>query len=65
MVRTMNDSNLDPPSGGRLPRRLKYWESHGGENSPFHGIFEYVGKYGLPGTEATERLANEHILRTP
>tara|TARA_R110002096_G_scaffold164099_11_gene331819 strand:- start:8108 stop:9760 length:1653 start_codon:yes stop_codon:yes gene_type:complete len=42
---------------------LKFWDAHGGNVSPFHGIRDYVLNHGVPGPNDTTRLASE--LRIP
>ena len=58
-MKRVNESPFAPPSNQHLPGRLRFWESHGGKISPFHGIRDYVNEHGLPGVEAVERLAHE------
>ncbi|MFT5467029.1 MAG: NADH:ubiquinone oxidoreductase subunit F (NADH-binding) [Verrucomicrobiales bacterium] len=59
----MTERILPPPSNQRLPGRLKFWETHGGETSPFHGIRDYVLERGMPDAKHTKRLAKR--LRIP
>jgi NADH:ubiquinone oxidoreductase subunit F (NADH-binding)/NADH:ubiquinone oxidoreductase subunit E len=62
-IEAVSDATLSSTPKHSLPRRLRYWESRGGETSVYHGIRDYIREHGLPDVAAICKLAEE--LRIP